>query len=163
MNLSFAFISDSQAAELMKPAVRSLDDPPVPAKSAPVRLTPPRDHRFDSAPTQFISMRLRVVGPVGEKVQRPTPWPSHLTTYRWDGVYHWKQLRDIVGVGPGQDHRERHSRTIRENMMLRAFAGPIRWVRPRFFAPPTARTELESTATRDQSIASASRSRLSKA
>lgn len=148
-----------QPLELVQPAERPLDHPAVHSQSTAMFLETSGDLGLDAPTTKLLSMTGRVIRPVRIEIQGPTARTPELTRDRRHGVDQGKQLRHIVGVRSREGEGERHSLTICENMMLRAWAGPIRRVGACLFAPPTARIELESTTARDQSIRSASRSR----
>ena len=111
--------------------------------------------RLNVAPSQTLSMRLRIIRPVPLDATR-TPLPSLFTANLRDGIDQRNQLRYVVGIGARQRGRQRDAVGVGENMMLRSGFAAICGIRAGLRPPKTARTELLSTTARDQSICSAS-------
>ena len=155
MDVCAAFVADAQAAVLVQPADRALDDPALFAETGAVRLFRPWDGGADPAGTQFLPVAAGVVGAVAEQPLRPAARPAALATHRRDRIHERQQLEDVVLVAAGEGERERCAPSAGQRMVLGAAPGAVYRAWTGLLAPPTARMcELSITA-RDQSIRSA--------
>jgi hypothetical protein len=150
-----AFVADAQAAVLVQPGDRALDDPTLGAQPGAVLALRPGDLRLDAAATQLAPALARVVGAVAVERARSATWTA-ATAAQWrDRVDEREHLRDVVAVAAGERHRERAASPAGDQVVLGAAAGAVDRARARLGAPPNARTCELSIAARDQSIRSA--------
>jgi hypothetical protein len=161
MDVSTAFVTNTEAAELMQPRMGPLDDPAEDAQSASVVGAALGDDRFDSTLSQRLGMRRGMVSPVTLDTLWALAGSSALTRNGGDGVHQGKQLRHIVAIRASDRRGQRNAIGIGEEVMLRPVFPAIRRVRASLVPPKTARTEELSITARDQSICFASWSRLS--
>ena len=104
VDVSPAFESHPEAAELMEPAQGPLHHPPVRPKAAAMGFTALGQHRHDVQPPQCLAQWTRVVGSVTEELLGPLSWSTPLTfqwRYRLDKRH---GLGHIMHVGSGQTH-----------------------------------------------------------
>jgi len=149
------FATDSEAAELMQPTDRAFHNPAVNTQATAVRGIAFSQHGFDVALAELPSVRLRVVSPVALDALGAAARSSPFATHRRNGVNHRQQLRNVVPIGGRQRGREGNAGRIGGQMMFAAGFAAICRIGSRFFPPCMARTDDESTITRDQSILSA--------
>ena len=158
MDVSASVPADPEAAELMQPAQASLHDPARLTQTTAVLGSAAGQLRGDPAPTQFASVGLRVVGPVGLHAGGPVPGSPRLATDRRDLIHQRQQLGHVVAVRRGERDRKRKATRVGEQVVLRAAAAAVRGITARVGPPFSARNEALSTTARDQSIWSAPRS-----
>ncbi len=144
-----------QASHLVEQRQRLLDHVAEHAQSAAVRRVPPRDLGGDGPRRQLQPVRVGVVPTVAGDLPGLSQRRADLPADRRDRVDQRDQLRHVVGVGPGQDRRERDAAGVDRQVVLAARLAAVRGVRPGLGPPKTARTEAESTTTRLKSISSA--------
>jgi len=152
------FVTDTEAPMLVKPAIAAFHDPAMHSQSAAMFRVSFGQHRGDPTPTEFSPMRFRVVSSVPLHAFRTGTSRARLASDSRNGVDQRQKLGHVVGVRPGERRRQRDALGIGQEMMFRAGLAAIRGIGARFFPPCTARTEVESTMPRDQSIWSAWRS-----
>lgn len=128
------FISDAQAAELMQPGDRALDDPALRAQASAVRL--------------------RIIRTVAQHSLRTEARGTALAADGRNRIDQRQQLGHVVRIGAGDDGRQRHAVGVGDQVVLGAGLAAIRRMRSSFFPPRTARTDEESTTTRDRSSCS---------
>jgi hypothetical protein len=155
MDMCAAIITNSQSAELMEPTQRAFHDPAKSAQTAAVRCTAMGDGRCDAAGPQLHAMEIGIERAVGVQQVGALSRSSALAFHRQHGIDQRNQLGDIMAAGRGEADGQRGALGIGKNVVFRAGLAAIRRIRAGFFAPPTARTLLLSTAARDQSIKSA--------
>ena len=163
VNVGAAFVPNPQAAELVQPTDRPLHHPAEDAQAAAVLAVAMGDAGFNTALGQLLPVRLGVVGPVREDFLGTLHGASDLAGDGRDRVHQRDQLRHIVAVTPRDPNGERNAFRIRDDVMLRAVFPAIHGAGTGTFAPPTARTWLESTTAADRSSCSSARSRSSRA
>src|ERR1700721_2510107 len=73
---------------------------------------------------------------------------------RRDRIDQRNQLRHVVAIGPGEDGGKRYTARINNDVVFRPVFPAVHGTWSRFFPPCTARTDDESTITRDKSICS---------
>lgn len=83
---------------------------------------------------------------------RPLPWPPNFSPQGWNGAHQQAQPLAVVDLSATELNAQRNALGIGEKMMLAARFAAIRRVTTRLEPPKTARTLLESTTARDQSI-----------
>jgi hypothetical protein len=155
VDVGAAFVADAQAAVLVQPGDRALDDPALLAEPGAVWLLRPRDRGADPAGAQLAAVAAGVVGAVAEQPPRPPTRAAALAAHGRDRIDQWQQLEDVVVVCGGERERERRTPSAGKRMVLGAAPGAVYGAWTGLLAPPTARTcELSITA-RDQSIRSA--------
>lgn len=133
MDFGQFFIADAQAAKLMQPRDRALDDPTQSAQARPVRQTPPCDAALDAALRQRLPMRPRLIGSVPEEALRAIARRAPLTTDWRDCIDQRQQLRHIVRISAREDRCQWDAVGIRDQMMLGAGLATIRRIRSSFF------------------------------
>ena len=93
-----------------------------------------------------------VVGPVGEHLHRPLPWPPAPPADRRDRLDQRHQLGDVVPVAAGQGRGQRDAASIGDHVVLGARPGPVDRAGTGLGPPFSARTCDPSAAARAQSI-----------
>ena len=93
-----------------------------------------------------------VIAPVAQYAIRTMARSSPLSLQRWYGINQCEGLLRVVTIGSGQLNRQQNSTTIANQMPLAAELRSVGGIRSRLRPTKTARTELPSTTTRDQSI-----------
>jgi hypothetical protein len=157
MDRGQSLVADAKTVEIMEPGMRPLDDPSILSEPAAVLIAALGEYRFDTPLAQFLSVCFRVVSAISidnlRLLQRAPANPAD----GWNGVDEWQQLCDVVTIGTGQDDRERHAVCVGRDVVLGARSRTVYGVRPSFWPAPIARTEDESTTTREKSIWPAAR------
>jgi len=162
MYVGSSFITNTQPAKLMQPALRSLDNPAIDAKAASVLGSSTGQNRLDAALAKLVPMRLRIVSSIALDTFRTTTWSARLSGNGRNRVHQREQLGHVMTVGRGDRRREGDAVCVRDDVMFGAFFAAIRGIGARFRPPKAARTDALSTTARDQSILSASWSRSSR-
>ena len=132
------------------PVQPGLGDPAMYTQPAPVRRVAPGEYGLDMTLAQPLSVCFRVVASVALHALRTATRSTPFTPYPWDGVDQCLQLRDIVGIGTGQQGGQRDPMRICDHVV---FASRFRFVCrvwPRFGPPFSARKGALSTTARDQ-------------
>ena len=155
VNIGSTFVAQAQAAELMKPTQRAFDDPAGLAQTAAVGSAFTSQSVSNSQRRQPTVMSGTAVGPISLHDRWTLTRAAELSTQRRNGAHQSTQRLAVVHLGAGQFNTQRNALGIGEKMMLTAFFAAIRRVATRLEPPKTARTLLESTTARDQSIRSA--------
>ena len=161
MDVGAAFIPNAEAAELMQPRQGSFYDPSVHAESAAMIGSTARQYGLHAQLYERIAMRIGMIGSISLNTIGAPTGPSALTGDGRNRTNQRQKLGYVVPVRAGKNGGERNTIRIGDDMVLRAVFPAIRGVRAGLRPPKTARTEALSTTARDQSILSASRSRLS--
>lgn len=159
MNISPAFVTDTEPAELVEPAPGALDHPTRFAQAAAVRLADLGQQVLDAEALEKEGMGFAAVSTITLHDVGTPPRAAHFASNPLKGYEHRNKLGAVVDVGTAQREAQRYALGIGEKMMLAARFAEVRRVRPRLSPPKTARTELESATARDQSIWSAAWSR----
>ena len=159
MDICSTFVASSKAAILVQPAQRTFHHPTDRTQPTTMFGTARCYQRLDAAVSQPNLVPVGIVGSIGRQFRRSPSGMSNLATNRRDTLHQGNQLSYVVVVCSGQDRTERNTVRVGDYVVLGAPLASVRWVRPSFFAPPTARTEALSTTARDQSSWSADRSR----
>jgi hypothetical protein len=155
MNISSPFIANAQAAKLMQPTERTFDHPTCFAQAAAVRRALPRQQVADAPALQPPMVSAVAVSPISLHQGGSLARPASFAGNRRNGQQQCFEWLAVVHVGGGQSRAQRNALGIGAKMMLTARFAAIRRVAPRLEPPKTARTLLESTTARDQSIRSA--------
>ena len=157
MDIRSFFKANPQTAELMKPTVRAFDNPSKHAQTATVLGVAFGQHRLNATPSQSLAMGFGIVRSIALNTFGASP-PSALATDFGNRLHQRDQLRYVVSIGSRQRCGQRDAVGIGENVMFRARFAAICGIRASLCASKTARTDVLSTTTRDQSICSASSS-----
>ena len=161
MDIRSSFIANAQSAKLVQPTERTFDDPTRFAQATAVRRALPNQQVANASALQPATVSAVAIGPIslhqGGSLTRPASLAGDCRNGQQQG---FKGLA-IVHVGTGQLCTERNALGIGAKMMLTARFAAIRRVATRLEPPKTARTLLESTTARDQSIRSAACNRRS--
>src|SRR5215204_1072527 len=154
-----AFVeSCAQSPELMQQRLCLLDHVSEDAKPAAVCLAALRYHCANAATRKFHASLLVVICPVSHHRLGFTQRRTGLPADRGDCIHQWDQLRHVMCVGGGRDVGQGDAAGIDDQMMFGACFSAVDGAGACFFPPCTARTEAESTTTREKSIRSAPRS-----
>ncbi len=86
MDVGAAFVADTEAAVLVQPGDRALDDPALLAEAGAVCLLRLRDRGTDPAGPQLLAVAAGVVGAVAEQPLRPAAGTAALAAHRWDCI-----------------------------------------------------------------------------
>jgi hypothetical protein len=143
-----------QPAELMHQRFGLLDHPADDPQPAAVFRFAFGQERLDPSVPEFAAVRFAVVCAVGVGFVGPELRGTHLAPDRRDCIDQRKQLRDVVLIGAGECGRQRRAVGVDRQVVFGAGFGPVHRIRPRFFPPCIARTEVESTTTLSRSRAS---------
>ncbi len=157
MDLCKPFIAHSKTMEIMEPGMSTFDYPSIFSKATAMFSTALGENRFNTAIAQFLSVCFGVVSAICKDHLRLLQGATAYATDGWNRVDKRQQLCDVMAIRTGQDDRERHPICVGSNMVLGAVAHDHHGVRPSFWPAPIARTEDESTITRDKSIWPAAR------
>lgn len=162
MNEIVSVIPDPQATSVMQPPHSALDGPALFSQTAAMRRAALGQLGCDAAPFQLIAVRLRVVTPVAKELFGAAARSSCFALHAGHRSEQGPKLGDVVCVGAGHAHRQRHALSVHHQVMFGARASAVGGVWAdglAFFSwleeTPTARTEDESMAARDQSKAPA--------
>jgi hypothetical protein len=151
-------VADSKTVEVMEPCMCAFDYPTVLSKARSVDGAPLRENRVNAAIAQPLPVWFGVVSTVSvDDLWLLQGSPANATN-SWDRVYERQQLGDVVAIGPREDDRQRHPVRIGGDMVFGSRSRTIYGVWPGFWPAPIARTEDESTMTRERSIWPAPRS-----
>jgi len=155
MNLCAPFVTDAQATELVQPTQGAFHDPAGFAQTAAMRPAGARQSPGDSQSAQPTMMRTTPIGPIPlhnlGPLTRATPFAAQRRNRQHQGL----QLSAVMHVGGGDLDAQWKALGIGAKMMFAARFAAVRRVGSRLKPPKTARTLLESTTARDQSIRSA--------
>ena len=155
MNIGATFVANSQAAELVQPTQGAFHDPAGFAQPATMRRARACQLVGDSARLQPAMVRGTAVGAIPLHSIRALARATDFAPHGRNGRHERLQLAAVMHVGCGQLDAQRQALGIGAKMMFAARFAAIRRVGARLKPPKTARTLLESTTARDQSIRSA--------
>jgi hypothetical protein len=162
MNVCAAFVANPQAPELVQPTDRPFHDPPEDAQATAVLGVPLGEAGLDPSLIQLLPVRIRVVRPIAEDFYGTFHRVTDLSGDGRDGIDQRDQLGHVVAVAPRKPNGQWNAFRIRDEVMFRPAFPAIHGAGTGTFAPPTARTWLESTTAADRSSCSSARSRFSK-
>jgi hypothetical protein len=155
MNIGSSFIANAQSAKLVQPAERTFDDPTRFAQATAVRSALPNQQVANASALQPSTVSAVTISPISLHQDGSLTRPASLAGDRRNGQQQGFEGLAVVHVGARQLCTERNALGIGAKMMLTARFAAIRRVTTRLEPPKTARTLLESTTARDQSIRSA--------
>jgi hypothetical protein len=155
VDVSAAFVADTQSAELMQPAERTFHNPTGLAQTTTMQRALARQSISDAQTAQPTTVGRTAVSTIALNKVRTSARSSNFAAHRWHPRQQRLQLTAVMHVGRGQLDAERNALGIGEKMMFAARFAAVGRVRPRLEPPKRARTLLESTTARDQSSRSA--------
>jgi hypothetical protein len=155
VNVGASFPADAQAAVLVEPAESAFDDPALAPESRAVLGLAARDQWQHASLADEAAVVVVVVAAVADDRGGSSPRSADLPAQRRHRVDQRHQLRDIVAVAAGQADRERDPVRVRQEVVLTARAAAVDRAGTGLEPPFSARTWLESTTARDQSISPA--------
>ena len=161
MNEMQPLVAHLQAAELVQPSNRALDDPARLAQATAMRGAPPRQYRGDAQSAKRAAVGCGVVGTVALDTTRALSGTPASARKRRDRSDQWEQLGYIMGIGRRERRCERDAPCVADEVVFAARFAPVSGVGAGFFPPCIARTEELSTIVRDHSICSAACNRVS--
>jgi hypothetical protein len=135
------FIPHVEAAKLMEPGQRALDDPAGPAEATAMLGPALRQLRLDAPAVEGVAVRLRIIAAVALHEIRLPPGAAGPAAHWRYCVHQRQELRDVMPVGGRQLRRKRNPLAVSENVMFRPRLTAIGWVRSSFFPPRSARME----------------------
>lgn len=103
MDLVEKVVPYAKAFEAVEPTDNALGDPTVNAQPAAMFCVTAGDVRLDASLTQFLPVRIGVVGTVGVDFIRTLARPAGFASYGRDAVDQGDQLRHVRHVGPRED------------------------------------------------------------
>jgi hypothetical protein len=159
VNICAAFVTDAQAAELVQPTQGAFDHPAGFAQTAAMRPAFARQSPGDAQSAQPTLMRTAAISPIPLHYFRPLSRSAGFAAQRRYRQHQGLQLAAIMHVGGGDLGTQGNALGIGAKMMFAARFAAVGRVGSRLKPPKTARTLLESTTARDQSIRSARWSR----
>ena len=161
MDVRAPLVADAQAVKLMQPTERASHDPPRRAQLNAMRSAAAGQWVGDPALLQPARVRGTAIGAISLHGLGLLPRASDLAAERRDGRHKRLQLAAVMHVGRRQLDTQRQPLGIGAKMMFAARFAAVGRVRSGLKPPKTARTLLESTTARDQSIRPAASNRRS--
>lgn len=154
-------VAECQAPEVGPPRQCALHHPPVVAQPL-ARLDAPRgDTALDAPAAAGVAAAREVVRFVGMQLLRALPGPPPGPLDGWNGIDQLLDDAGVVDIGRRHHRGEGDTLPLDHNMALRARFAAVRWSRPGGRSPFVAGMLAESSAARDQSMASRSPKRSS--
>lgn len=148
----FAFVAANQPSVVLQPGQTCFDDPPVPAQPLGGLDALAGDPNGDAAAADLSAQRPLVVRLVGVQLARALAGSAATGPDRGDRVQQWQQQLGVRGVGGGHQHRKRDTAAVTQHVDLRSRFAAVDRVWPGQVPLFSARTLIESTTARDQSI-----------
>ena len=159
MNLCAPFVTDAQATELVQPTQGAFHDPAGFAQPATMGRARAGQLVGDAARLQPAMVRGTAVGAIPLHSLGALARATDFTLHGGNGPHERLQLATVMHIGGGNLGAQGYALGIGAKMMFAARFAAVGRVWPRLQPPKTARTLLESTTARDQSIWSATWSR----
>jgi len=119
VNVGPTLKANAKTTKIVQPCVSTLDHPAEFSKSAAMFGTAPGDHRFDSACTKPLAMRLRVVAAICVDEFGLAKRSAAYTANGRDRVDERQQLRNVVAIRASQDDTDGDAIGVDEDVMLR--------------------------------------------
>ena len=135
MDIGPLVIAHAQAAKLIQPGKRALDDPPPSAQSTAVFRSADGEQREDVADPKTAPDCLRVVCTVAQQAVGTATRASSLSLKCWNRIDERQRFLRIMSVGTGQAKRERHALAVANQMTLGSAFGPISGIWTGLVAP----------------------------
>jgi hypothetical protein len=152
MDVRPPLVAYAQPPTVGKPGQRPLHHPAVPTQPLARIDASPGYARLYAPLPERLSAAGEIVALIGMDLIRPPSWYSARSPDRFDALYEPLEDLGVVDVGPGQDHRERQTLTVDQEMALGARPTSVYRVRTGFLAPFFAGTQAESNDALDQSM-----------
>jgi hypothetical protein len=152
-----SFVAHSKTMKIMEPRMSPLDYPSIFSEATAMLGSAPRKNGLDTTIAQFLPVYIGVVSAISVEDLRLFQSATANTADGWNRLNERQQLCDVIAIGSGQDDREWHPICVSSDMVLGARSPAIYGVWPSFWPAPIARTEDESTITRERSIWPAAR------
>ena len=159
MDIAPFFVTNAQAFELMQQCYRLFDHIAIDTQATAVFGSSFGNHGPDMARAQFLTVRFGIIAPVSQERIRFSLGAAGLAPHGRDGIDKRQELGYIVAIGRGGVGGQGRALAVSENMMFRTVFPAIYRAGASICPPKTARTELLSATTRDQSSCSAYRKR----
>jgi len=140
VDVGASFVADAEAAVLVEPADRALDDPSLPPEAGAVSGLGVRDDGADAPLAEPAAVAAGVVGAVAEQAVGSFAWAAALAADRRDRVDQREQLEDVGAVGGADRERKRGAASAGNRMVLGAAPTAVYRAWTGLLAPPTART-----------------------
>ncbi len=148
MNIEPSIVTSLQPSKCVEPGNSTLYDPPVPSQLFARLYAAPCDTRDDASFATSVSKMSKIVSLVRMNFVRPSSGSPFASADRRNRVKHrFKHLR-VVDVRRRDLTGKRHAACVYNQMVLGSELTSVGRVGPCCFAPPFARTLLESTAAR---------------
>jgi len=125
VNVSQSLETYAQTPEVVQPADRALDYPAGHTESAAVRLATTCDLSRDALCVQHTTVLVVVVAAITLNERWLGKWTAALAANRRDRLDERDQLRNVVAVGTGQNHRERDALRFGDEVVFGAGASAI--------------------------------------
>src|SRR5215207_6357439 len=165
VNVIPLLVAHPQAAEALLPTQRPLDHPAIATQPDAAFDAAPREARRDAPLAQPLPQYPVVIRLVGVQLRGTPARATTLASYRGECVHRLKQFLAVRHVRPRERDRERDAFAVYHLMAFRPRFAAIRRARPDcapfFRGAPLARTRIESTLARLQSICPVCSKRLS--
>jgi hypothetical protein len=161
MNISSPLIANAETTKLVQPAQRTFDDPASFTQAAAVRCALAGQAIGDTQAAEPAVMSGTAIGAISLHDVRTLTWPADFSSQCGNGCHQQAQPLAVMHLSAAELNTQRNASGIGEKMMLTARFAAIRRVTTCLEPPKTARTLLESTTARDQSIRSAACNRRS--
>ncbi len=155
MNIATPFVPDAPAAKLVQPTECPFNHPAGFAQAAAMWPTGAGQSSSDPQSAQPTMMRTAAVSPISLHDLGALPRATGFAAQRRDCQHQGLQLAAVMYVGRGNLDTQGNALGIGAKMMFAARFAAVGRIRPRLQPPKTARTLLESTTARDQSIRAA--------
>lgn len=135
MDVRPPLVAYAQPPTVGKPGQRPLHHPAVPTQPLARIDASPGYARLYAPLPERLSAAGEIVALIGMDLIRPPSWYSARGPDRFDALYESLADVGVVDVGPGQDHRERQTLTVDQEMALGARPTSVYRVRTGFLAP----------------------------
>jgi len=162
VNITTTLITNSQPSGLVQPGKCSLNYPASFAQTAAIGGSTFGQQGFNLQQSQSNAVWLRIIATITLNNIRTLTRSTTPASYWRNCFNQWKKLRHIVAVSTGDNSGKRYPVGIGNYVMFTTVFASIGGVWARFLPPKTARTDAESTTSREKSILPAFRRLLSK-
>jgi hypothetical protein len=144
MNVGSTLKANAKTPKIVQACVSTLDHPAEFAESAAVFRAALGDHRFDTARTKPLTMRLGIIATICVEDFGLAKRSAAYTANWRDRVDERQQLGNVVAIRASQDGTDGDAIGVDEDVMLRTWSRAIGGIRASFSPAPTARTEDRS-------------------
>src|SRR5690606_26273455 len=151
MNITTSVGAHTQSAKLVQPTERAFNRPTRLTQAAAVFVAGTCGQQRDATASEFEPMSLRAIRTVALHPQRSADRSADLACHRRNGIDQRQKLRHVVSIGAGERDGQGNALSVGDEVVFGAWFSAIGGVGTGLVAPPTARTDEESTKARDQS------------